>query len=101
MLDMFDHAKILPEEIYAKVKEMTTPDSEAVFVACTQLRALEVLDMLERDLGKPVYSAVQASAWQAYAAMNVDPKIMDCGSLLRKLSEPEAQKIAVKHLRSA
>jgi len=101
MLDMFDHAKILPEEIYAKVKAMTTPDSEAVFVACTQLRALEVLDMLERDLGKPVYSAVQASAWQAYAAMNVDPKIMDCGSLLRKLSEPESHKIAVKHLRSA
>lgn len=101
MLDMFDHAKILPEEIYAKVKEMTTPDSEAVFVACTQLRALEVLDMLERDLGKPVYSAVQASAWQAYAAMNVDPKIMNCGSLLRQLSEPGAQKAAAKLLHSA
>jgi maleate cis-trans isomerase len=42
--------------------------------------------MLERDLGKPVYSAVQASAWQAYEVMTVDPKILDCGSLLRKLS---------------
>jgi len=101
MLDMFDHAKILREDIYAKVKEITTPDSDAVFVACTQLRALEVLDMLERDLGKPVYSAVQASAWQAYAAMTVDPGIMNCGSLLRKLSEPDSHKIAVKHLRSA
>ncbi|HJV82376.1 aspartate/glutamate racemase family protein [Noviherbaspirillum sp.] len=86
MLDMFDHAKILPEEIYSKVKETITPDSEAVFVACTQLRALEVLDLLERDLGKPVYSAVQASAWQAYQAMGIDPGIDDCGSLLRKLS---------------
>ena len=90
MLDMFDHAKIQPEEIYQKVKQITTPDAEAVFVACTQLRALEVVDMLERDLGKPVYSAVQASAWQAYAAMAVDPKIADCGSLLRRLSEPGA-----------
>jgi maleate cis-trans isomerase len=101
MLDMFDHAKIQPEEIYAKVKEITTPESEAVFIACTQLRALEVLDMLERDLGKPVYSAVQASAWQAYDAMNIDPGITDCGSLLRKLSEPGARKIADKKLRSA
>ncbi len=92
MLDMFDHAKIEPGEIYRKVKEITTPRSEAVFVACTQLRALEVVDALERDLGKPIYSAVQASAWQAFAAMNVDPKIMDCGSLLRKLSEPGALK---------
>ena len=63
MLDMFDHAKIEPGEIYRKVREITTPKSEAVFVACTQLRAMEVLDSLERDLGKPVYSAVQASAW--------------------------------------
>ena len=92
MLDMFDHAKIQPEEIYRKVKEITTPEAEAVFIACTQLRALEVVDMLERDLGKPVYSAVQASAWQAYEAMGVDPKIGDCGSLLRRLSEPGAQK---------
>jgi maleate cis-trans isomerase len=101
MLDMFDHAKVEPAEIYAKVKEITTADSEAVFVACTQLRALEVLDLLERDLGKPVYSAVQASAWQAYDAMSVDPKIMNCGSLLRKLSEPGAHRKADKTLRTA
>ena len=92
MLDMFDHAKIQPEEIYSKVKEITSPEAEAVFIACTQLRALEVVDMLERDLGKPVYSAVQASAWQAFGAMGVDPGISDCGSLLRRLSEPGAQK---------
>ena len=90
MLDMFDHAKIQPDEIYRKVKEITTPDAEAVFVACTQLRALEVVDMLERDLGKPVYSAVQASAWQAFQAMGVDPQISNCGSLLRTLSEGRA-----------
>ncbi len=100
MLDMFDHAKVLPEEIYRKVKEITTPKSEAVFIACTQLRALEVVDMLERDLGKPVYSAVQASAWQAYDAMGVDPGIRHCGSLLRRLSEPGALK-KVKKLKSA
>jgi maleate cis-trans isomerase len=94
MLDMFDHAKILPEEIYRKVKEITTPDADAVFIACTQLRSLEVVDMLERDLGKPVYTAVQASAWQAYEAMGVDPKIMNCGRLLRRLSEPGAAKAA-------
>jgi maleate cis-trans isomerase len=101
MLDMFDHARIQPDEIYRKVREITTPKSEAVFVACTQLRALEVLDKLERDLGKPVYSAVQASAWQAYEVMGIDPHIMDCGSLLRKLSEPGAQKKNVKKLRTA
>ena len=90
MLDMFDHAKIEPGEIYRKVREITSSRSEAVFVACTQLRAMEVLDSLERDLGKPVYSAVQASAWAAYQAMGIDPRIADCGSLLRRLSAPAA-----------
>jgi len=101
MLDMFDHAKIQPDEIYRKVKDITTPKAEAVFVACTQLRALEVLDMLERDLGKPVYSAVQASAWQAYDAMGIDPAIMNCGSLLRRLSEGAAHKKAARKIRQS
>ena len=89
MLDMFDHAAILPEQIYRKARETDSEEAEALFVACTQLRALEVLDLLERDLGKPVYSAVQASAWQAFAALGLDPGIAHCGSLLRGLSQPE------------
>jgi len=101
MLDMFDHAKIEPSEIYQKVKETSSSDTEAIFVACTQLRALEVLELLERDLGKPVYSAVQASAWQAYMEMGVDPGITDGGSLLRKLSEPGALKRPAKKLRQS
>jgi maleate cis-trans isomerase len=92
MLDMFDHAKILPEEIYRKVRDSDSDEAEALFVACTQLRALEVLDLLERDLGKPVYSAIQATAWQAFATLGIDPGIHDCGSLLRRLSEPGALK---------
>jgi maleate cis-trans isomerase len=88
MLDMFDHAKIEPEAIYRKVKETVTPDADGVFVACTQLRAMEVLDMLERDLGKPVYSAVQASAWQAFQILGVDPQLTQHGSLFRDVTAP-------------
>jgi maleate isomerase len=100
MLDMFDHAKVQPEEIYRKVKETASADSDAVFVACTQLRALEVVDMLERDLGKRVYSAVQATAWQGFVHLNVDPGITDCGSLLRQLGAPAPARTQIG-LRSA
>jgi maleate cis-trans isomerase len=62
---------------------------------------MEVLDSLERDLGKPVYSAVQASAWAAYQATGIDPRITDCGSLLRKLSEPGAVRQADRLRKSA
>jgi maleate cis-trans isomerase len=89
MLDMFNHAKIQPIEIYQKVRETVTPDSDGVFVACTQLRAMEMLDMLERDLGRPVYSAVQATAWQAFQHLGIDPQITGKGSLLRDF-KPDA-----------
>lgn len=96
MLDMFDHAAIQPEAIYRKVCEADSDDVQALFVACTQLRALEVLDLLERDLGKPVYSAVQASAWQAFKTLGIDPQITDCGSLLRTLSQEPARGVQTK-----
>jgi maleate cis-trans isomerase len=102
MLDLFDHAKILPEDVYRKVKAMDSDEAQAVFIACTQVRALEVVDVLERDLGKPVYSANQASLWQAFDVLGIDPGIKHRGSLLRALSErrsdagapPAAQPIA-------
>jgi maleate cis-trans isomerase len=94
MLDMFDHAAILPEAIYRKARETDCEEAEAVFVACTQLRALEVLEMLERDLGKPVYSAVQASAWQAFATLGIAPDIAASGSLLRALSQAGQRRAA-------
>jgi maleate cis-trans isomerase len=100
MLDMFDHAKIQPEDVYRKVKETVTDDSDGVFIACTQVRALEVVDMLERDLGKPVYSAVQATAWQTFATLGIDPRITDRGSLLRRLSDTPASPTTTR-LRSA
>ena len=100
MLDMFDHAKIQPEDVYRKVKETVTDDSDGVFIACTQVRALEVVDTLERDLGKPVYSAVQATAWQTFATLGIDPRIEDRGSLLRSLGDSPEPRPAAR-LRSA
>lgn len=87
MLDMFDHAKIQPEDVYKKVKETASADASAVFIACTQVRALEVVEMLEQDLGKPVYSANQATAWLTYDTLGIDPLITNRGSLLRGLGK--------------
>ena len=71
------------------IKRAGAPVRQALEIGCGNGVAR---DMLERDLGKPVYTAVQASAWQAYEAMGVDPKIDDCGSLLRQLSDGGARR---------
>ncbi|MGE4221221.1 MAG: aspartate/glutamate racemase family protein [Alphaproteobacteria bacterium] len=85
MLDMYDHAKIQPSDVYQKAREAARDDAEAVFISCTQVRALEVVDMLERDTGKPVISANQASIWEAYTHLGIDPGLTAHGSLLRDM----------------
>lgn len=90
MLDMFDHARIQPSDVYAKVKQTASTESDAVFVACTQVRALEVIDVLERDLGKPVYSANAASFWLTFRTLGIDPGLGHLGSLFRTLGPAAA-----------
>ena len=87
MLDMFDHAKIEPSDVYAKAKTLDHSKAQATFIACTQVRALEIVDLLEQDIGKPVYSVNQACAWQAFSLLGIDPGIRNRGSLLRSLSK--------------
>ena len=85
MLDMYDHAKIQPSEVYELARQAARDDAEAVFVSCTQVRALEVVEVLERDCGKPVISANQATLWEAYARLGIDPGLSEHGSLLRDM----------------
>lgn len=82
MLNQFDHGAIQPEEIYQLAKEANTGSSDAVFVACTQLRALEVLDQLEGDLNKPVLSAVQTTWWKTLRTLGITLQHTEGGSLL-------------------
>ncbi|GGH31115.1 maleate isomerase [Cribrihabitans marinus] len=39
------------------------PGAEAVFLSCTNLRTLDIIEGLEAELGKPVLSSNQALAW--------------------------------------
>lgn len=87
MLDQFDHAKVEPETIYQLAKRSVTKDSDGCFVACTQLRTLEVVQKLEDDLRKPVLSATQATLWQVLDIMGVHPPIHGYGSLLSELHD--------------
>lgn len=82
-LDMFEHAKTEPWEIYELARKAWRKEAQGLFIACTQLRALDVLDALEEDFGHPVLSATQASMWAALRALGVKADIPGFGSLLR------------------
>lgn len=45
------------------VRQADRPDAEAVFVSCTNLPTFHVIGALEDELGKPVLTANQVTAW--------------------------------------
>ena len=58
-------AAITPAQI-AAVARATMPEScDAMFIACSQLPTRGIIDGLERDFGRPVWSSIRATAWQA------------------------------------
>ena len=89
---------VTPEEVYKLARRVDRHDADAVFIACTGLRTVEVLDALEADLGKPVVSANQATMWDALRIAGVDPYVEGVGRLFRSSSShlsKDAQEVAL------
>jgi maleate cis-trans isomerase len=63
-------------------RQVDTPEAEAVFISGTGLPTLTVLDMLEQDLRKPVFSSATAMMWLALRTARVGARISGYGSLM-------------------
>ncbi len=70
--------------IYRLGKAIDTPDADGVFLSCTGLNALDVIDALEQDLGKPVMTSNQVSHWMAFRMAGVREAIPGYGRLMRE-----------------
>ena len=81
--DDLEMACLPPEAIRAAAIEANHPDADAVFISCTAIRAVEILDDAEAALGKPVLSAIQCLFWDALRLAGYDKPIAGYGSLLR------------------
>lgn len=64
LADDREMARISHDSIIAAAVEADHPDAEALFISCTALPALGVIDEIERRIGKPVISSNQACLWQ-------------------------------------
>jgi maleate cis-trans isomerase len=64
-------------------------DAEAIFISCTAFKgAVEAIDQLESETGKPVVTSNQATLWACLRAMRVDERIPNAGVLLREHVSP-------------
>ncbi len=78
------HAAVTPERVAALAKEVDRPEAQAIFISCSNLRTLEIIESLERDLGKPVVTSNQASLWSMLRLVGDPRGVPGAGRLLRE-----------------
>jgi maleate isomerase len=86
-MDLTDNnilAHLTPNVLYRLAKAVDVPEADGVFISCTGLDALDVIEPLEQDLGKPVVTSNQASYWLAFKMAKVSEPIHGYGRLMRE-----------------
>lgn len=79
-------ARTPPRAIYHAALEADRPEADALFISCTAIRAVDVVDSIEQAVGKPVVTANQALFWQALWFAGYESPIEGFGRLLRTTS---------------
>jgi len=77
-------ARISEADIKAAVLDLGASDHvDGVFVSCTSLRLVDIVEELEAELGKPVTSSNHAMAWDMLRLARINDKLDGFGRLLR------------------
>ena len=86
-LDLTDNnilAHVSPNILYRLAKTVDRPGADAVFISCTGLDAMDAIEPLEQDIGKPVLTSNQVSFWHAFKMAKVGEPIQGYGRLMRE-----------------
>ena len=78
-----DFARVDPKYLSEILTKLNMSDAEALFVSCTALPALEILDEVEKKISKPVFSSNQTLIWDTIRSAGYKNSIMGYGKLLR------------------
>jgi maleate isomerase len=75
-------ANVPLEKVYDHVLSVDHPEASAIFISCTNFRSVGALAEMEKALGKPVISAIQASFWHCLDILDINGANRGYGSLL-------------------
>ncbi len=77
-----DMARISLDSIFRAALEADREDAEALFISCTAIRAVDVIERIEQKIDKPVVTAVQAMFWQSLRLSGYKGAVSGYGRLL-------------------
>jgi maleate isomerase len=88
--------RITPETIVESVlaRRREVIQNDALFLTCTGLRAVDVVERLEKELRLPVITSNSTALWLALSRLGVDSKSVKVGRLFGQRSAESLTKIA-------
>ncbi len=69
--------------LHAQIRAACPADADGVLIGGTGFRCSGIIEVLERELGRPVIAANQASLWQCLRKSGVNEPVSGYGKLLR------------------
>ena len=78
-----DIARVDPKYLFETLSKLDINDADALFISCTALPALEILDDVEKKIKKPVFSSNQTLIWDTIRSVGYQSSIEGYGKLLR------------------
>jgi maleate isomerase len=73
---------ITPRDIEEAAIQICDPNADLVFISCTALRSAQVVESIERQLGKPVITSNQVLAWHSLRLLHYPSAVRNYGRLL-------------------
>ena len=77
----WDIGRLDPSSLNDLIRKVDIPEADAIFVSDTGIVLSPIAEALERDIGKPVFSANMASMWHALQLAGVKEPMPNLGSL--------------------
>ena len=78
-----DIARVDPQYLFETLTNLNINDAEALFVSCTALPALEIIEEIEKKINKPVFSSNQTLIWDTIRSVGYKSSIEGYGKLLK------------------
>ena len=77
----YDIGKVDQNFLYETLSKIEIADADALFVSCTALPVLNIIDRLEKKLNKPVVTSNQSLIWDTLESIDRNKDILGFGKL--------------------
>ena len=81
----FDFSEVSEAQLESMVRDVAQAKPQCVIIFCTNLRAMRLVDRLEREIGMPIYDTIATALWKSLKIAGVDARrVQGWGSLFQE-----------------